>query len=123
MSQIRFDAARERLASALKDLEEIVVAKIHETSMNAKMLDVADADEHSLQSKVIEQTAIIQNLSGELNKIQKTFAEFGKENDFLKDKNNFFADKIFKFKTQGSTLIQAVEGDLVRIREIIKNDK
>lgn len=123
MSQNRFDEARERLSSTLKRLEEIVIEKIHETSMNAKMLDVVESDESSLQSKVIEQTAIIQNLSGELNKIQKTFGEIGKENDFLKDKNNFFADKVFKFKTQGSSLIQAVESDLVRIREIIKNDR
>ncbi len=45
--------------------------------------------------------------------------EMGKETEFLKEKNNFFADKMFKFKSQGSNLINAVESDLTRIHEII----
>jgi len=122
LAQKRFEAAREKLASALKNLEEISIAKIHETSMNSRMMiDGMDDNEASLRAKVFEQSAIIQNLSEELNKIQKTHSETDKDNDFLKDKNRFFADKIFKFKTQGSNIIQAIESDLVRVKEIIKN--
>jgi len=120
-AQKRFNEARDRLALALKNLEEVVIAKIHENAFNSKILDTLEGDESSLRAKVFEQTSIIQNLSEELNKTQKLFSETSKENDFLKDKNRFFADKVFKFKTQGSSLIQAIESDLVRIKEIIKN--
>lgn len=120
-TQKRFSNARDRLSLALKNLEEIVIEKIHENAISSKMLDAVDGDESSLRAKVFEQSSIIQNLSEELNKTQKLFSESSKENDFLKDKNRFFADKVFKFKTQGSSLIQAIESDLVRVKEIIKN--
>lgn len=121
-AQNRFQTARNRLATALKNLEEISIAKIHETSMNSRMMmDSIDGDEAALRTKVFEQSTIIRNLSEELNKIQKTHSEVDKDNDFLKEKNRFFADKIFKFKTQGSSLIQAIESDLVRVKEVIKN--
>ncbi|MSP34029.1 MAG: hypothetical protein EXR06_03900 [Rickettsiales bacterium] len=120
--QKKFEEARDKLAASLKNLEEITIAKIHETSKNSRMmLNIAEGDESSLRAKLFEQSSIILNLSEELNKIQKTTSETDKENDFLKDKNRFFADKIFKFKTQGSNLIQAVESDLSRVKEIIKN--
>ncbi len=121
IAQKKFEEARDRLAAALKNLEDIVTTKIHESSLSAKMLDVVDGDESSLRAKIFEQNAIIQNLNEELNKLQKSSSETDKENDFLKDKNRFFADKIFKFKTQGSGFIQSVENDLSRIKEIIKN--
>ena len=117
MSENRFDKARDRLAQALKNLEEIVIEKIKETSIDTQMLNAVNTNGTSL----VEQSIIINNLSEELNKIQKTMREIDKENEFLKDKNQFFADKIFKFKSQGSNLIQAVESDLVRVKEIIKN--
>ena len=121
-AQKKFEEARNKLAAALKNLEEIAIAKIHETSRDSRMmLDVAEGDESSLRAKLFEQSAIILNLSEELNKIQKTTGETDKENDFLKEKNRFFADKIFKFKTQGSSLIQVIESDLSRVKEIIKN--
>ncbi len=120
-SEQRFVKSRDRLALALQNLEEIVTNKIHETALNARMLEVAGNDDDALRSRLLEQLAIVQNLSEELNKIQKINSEISKENDFLKDKNRFFADKAFKFKTDGSSLIQAVEEDLTRIKEIIKN--
>ncbi len=120
-SEQRFAKSRDRLALALQNLEEIVTNKIHETALNARMLEVAGNDDDALRSRLLEQLAIVQNLNEELNKIQKINSEISKENDFLKDKNRFFADKAFKFKTDGSSLIQAVEEDLNRIKEIIKN--
>ena len=120
-AQKKFIEARDRLATSLKNLEEVIIEKIQENSMSSKMLDAVDGDESSLRVKILEQLVIIENLSDELNKVQKITSEINKENDFLKDKNRFFADKIFKFKTQGSSLTQAIETDLVRIKEIIKN--
>jgi len=108
------------LFKKLENLEEIVIAKIEQNSTASEILNLENADKSELQAKIIEQKAIIENLSDELNKAQKTIKEIGKENDFLKDKNRLFADKIFKFKSQGSKLIQAVEDEVEQVKEIIK---
>jgi len=120
-TQKKFDEAREKLAAALQNLEEVTIAKIHETSKNSLIMQGAEGDESSLRVKIFEQSTIISNLSDELNKIQKTTNETSKENDFLKDKNKLFADKVLRFKTQGSSFIEAIESDLSKIKEIIKN--
>jgi len=122
-AQNKFEEAREKLATALKNLEEIITKKIDESSINAKIIDASNSDDSRLESQIIQQSLIIKNLNEELNKLQKNMAEIEKENDFFKDKNNFFADKVFKFKTQGSALIQAVENDLINIKEIITSEK
>lgn len=120
-AQTKFEEARNKLSDALKRLEESALAKIQETSLSSQMLDAVEGDETSLRVRVLEQSAIIQKLNEEINKIQKNSSEIEKENDFFKDKNRFFADKIFKFKTQGSSLVQSVEQDLLRVKEIIKS--
>ena len=119
MSQIRFNEARERLANGLQNLEEIIAKKIRETSIDAKMLNAADSDEAQLHSQLAEQLSINQTLGEELNKAQKMMEEIGQENEFLKEKNQLLADKIFKFKSQGTNLVQAVESDLATIHTII----
>lgn len=113
-AQKKFEEASEKFLKALQNLEEITTIKLQEIATNSDNVDV--------KNKVIEQEAIITNLSTELNNVQKTMNDIGKENDFLKDKNNFFADKIFKFKSQGPKIIQAVEDDLTRIRTILKSE-
>lgn len=118
-AQQRFESARERLAEALKTLECVMISKIHETAIAAKMSST-DNNDPAMLAKVFEQETTITNLQQEINKIQKAMEEIGKENEFQKEKNSFFADKMFKFKSQGSNLIQAIENDLVRIQEIIK---
>ena len=122
-SQEKFIKAQEKLERALKNLEEVVTTKIDENSANSKLLNLEESDTSSLHAKTIEQEAIIKNLSEELNKTQNLVSEMANDKDFLKDKNRFFADKVFKFKSQGSKLIQAVEDDLTTIRNIIKNDQ
>jgi len=118
-AQKRFEEARERLADALKTLEQIIISKIHETSIAAKMSNDDNGDS-SLYGKLSEQEVTIRNLNQEINKIQKAMEEIGRESEFSKEKNSFFADKLFKFKSQGSTIIQAIEADLIKIQEIIK---
>lgn len=118
-AQKRFEHARERLAEALKTLEQIMIAKIHETAISAKMSD-GETSEPLLHGKILEQENVISNLHREINKIQKAMEEIGKESEFSKERNSFFADKLFKFKSQGSNLIQAIENDLIKIHEIIE---
>ncbi len=118
-AQKRFEEARERLAGALKTLEQIIISKIHETSIAAKMSSDDNGDA-ALYGKLSEQEVTIRNLNHEINKIHKAMEEIGRESEFSKEKNSFFADKLFKFKSQGSSLIQAIEADLIKIQEIIK---
>lgn len=111
----------QKIADKIDDLEDIVISKIEQKSdINPQVLNLEEADKSELKAKIIEQQKIIENLSQELNLAQKTIKEIGKENDFLKDKNRFFADKIFKFKSQGSKLIQSVESEVEQVKEIIK---
>ncbi len=122
-AQIRFEEAREKLASTLQNIENTIIEKIRESAIH-QQIDVDERDslarQASMQAKIIEQDAIIEKLNNEINKMQKSIEEIGKESEFSKEKNRFLADKIFKFKSQGSNFIQAIETDLARIHEIIK---
>lgn len=119
-SQKRFEEARERLALALKNLEEIAIEKIKETAIESKMTSADNTDESRLHSKILEQESIIEKLTGEINKIQESLEEMGKESEFTKERNSFFANKFSDFKSHGASLIQAIEDDLIKIQEIIK---
>lgn len=110
-----------KIEKRLNELEEIFIAKITQKEITPEILDIEEADKSELLNKINEKNKIIENLNKELNNAQKTIKDIGKENDFLKDKNRLFADKIFKFKSQGSKLIQLVEDDIEQIKEIIKN--
>ncbi len=105
----------EEIEEKLENLEEVFEFKMKQNIFIEKI-----DDNSNLELKVIEQEKIIQNLNEELNNAQKIIKEIGKENDFLKDKNRFFADKIFKLKSQGSKLVLLIEEDLERLKEIIK---
>ncbi len=105
----------------LNELEEIFITKIAQKEITPEILDIEEANKSELLNKINEKNKIIENLNKELNNAQKTIKDIGKENDFLKDKNRLFADKVFKFKSQGSKLIQLVEDDIEQIKEIIKN--
>ncbi len=117
-SQKKFEEASEKLLLTLQNLEKITIEKLDKISFNTNDDSVSD-----LQNKLLQQDEIIKNLSQELNNMQNNMREIGKENDFLKDKNNFFSDKIFKFKSQAPKFIQSIEDDMNRILTIIKNEQ
>ncbi len=118
-AEIRFEKARKRLSEALKILEKTVKEKIHESSINATMIDVS-SDETNSQAKLIEQSTTIQNLTSEINNLQKTLSDLGKETEFLNEKNKILSQKITEFRTKGSVLIEAIEADLLHIEEVIE---
>lgn len=118
-SKQRFLEAKAKLVEALHRIEECATAKIEEVIQNSEMFNNQNKDAVLLSAKVIEQNSLIENLNQEINSIQSAMEEMGKETEFLKEKNNFFADKMFKFKSQGSNLINAIESDLTRIKEIV----
>lgn len=116
--EIRFDKARTRMNGLLKELEKTIADKLHETSLQSKILQNSSSDK-ALNANNIEQLAAIQNLSEEINRLQKSLAEISKDNDALLEENK----NLQKFRTQGSTLIEAIESDLVRIEEIITGER
>ncbi len=120
--EIRFDKARARLNSALKELEKTTTDKIYETASQSRMLPIS-GDENSLSSKVNEQFSTIQNLSAEINKLQENLAALGGENDALIEENASLSQNLNKFHTHGSSLVNAIESDLAHIEEIISGEK
>lgn len=111
----------ENIENRISELEELAISKLEKEDISPNLLNLDEADLSVLKSKIVEQDKIIQNLSEELNQANKTIKDIGRENDFLKDKNRFFADKIFKFKSQGTKIILSVEQEIETVREIIKN--
>ena len=118
-SEIRFEKARKRLSHSLKELEKITIEKLHETVMNAKMINTS-ADH---ESKIIEQEATIQNLNEELNNIQKALAEAGSETEFYNEKNKALSERMNQFRVQSLSLVNVIESDLSKIYSIIKREE
>lgn len=119
-SKQRFLEAKTKLVEALQRLESSSIEKLEEIIQHSEAFSGQNKDAVLLSAKVIEQNSIIENLNQEINSIHKAMEEMGRETEHLKEKNNFFADKMFKFKSQGTHLIHAVESDLMRIKEIIR---
>ncbi len=115
--EIRFNKARNRLNFVLKDLEKTIIDKLHETAEQSRMLQ--SSDENELSSKVNKQFTTIQSLSFELNNLQKNLAILGDENDALIAENS----ELKKNQTQKTSLVKAIESDLLRIEEIISGEK
>lgn len=120
-AEIRFEKARKRLSAALKNLEEVVKEKLHEASVNATMMSVSDDDTNSAHAKLVEQETVIQKLNSEINNLQKNLSDLGKETEFLNEKNKVLGQRIAEFRTQGSSLIEAIEAELLSIEEVLEN--
>lgn len=101
------------LEEKLKNLEKTALNKIKQSQNPEKIIE--------LENQILQQQKTINELTHELKTTQKLMLDTKKENDFLSDKNRLFADKMFKFKSQGSKLITKIEEDMQKIKETIKN--
>ncbi len=122
LSEIRFEKSRKRLSEVLRNLEEVVKEKIHETAIDSKMIDISDASNGSSRAQIIEQAAVIQNLNYEINKLQKNLSELGNEGEFLSEKNKLLGERIQELRTQSKILIDAIEADLLQVEEAINDN-
>lgn len=111
----------ETLFNRLSDLENTALEKIKELSIASDFFDIKNSDLSDLKDKVIEQVKSIEDLEKQLEKAHEKIEELKKENEFLNEKNSLHVDKIFKFKSQGSKLIDSVEEQLEKIREVTKS--
>ncbi len=121
-AEIRFEKARKRLSDALSDLEKTTKKKLQEDVVDSKIFDVTAADSQRSQAKLIQQSELIKNLNTEINILQKNLSDLGKENEFLNAKNKAFSEKLIEVRSKKETLITAIESDLLRIEEILKNE-
>lgn len=120
-AKLKFEQSRKRLSDTLKNLEEVVQDKIHETAIDSKMIDVSDDSSAAASAKVIEQEAVIQNLNEEINKLQKNLSELGNENEFLNEKAKVLGTKFNEFREQGKKLLDAIEVELASIEGAIND--
>lgn len=112
----RFDKSRKNLSVALNQLENAIKEKIHEASL----LAAEDIGEDEVDAKIAEQTAMINKLSEEVNRLQNELSEIGKENEFLTENNKALWQRIENFTRQKNELIVAIESDLAVIHEVIE---
>lgn len=119
-SEARFDKARKRLSSALKELEEITKEKIHEASeQQIKIIsDNKDGDEAGLGGRY---SLPAYNLSTQVNQLQNELSEVGKEVEFQREKNKTLLDRIQNFQQEKTHLAEAIERDIIEIERIIKS--
>ncbi len=114
MSNDRFQKARKRLSEALKSLEDITKEKIHETAMQKGIVD---------NNRAIEESIVIQNLNKEVNNLQQNLEELGDELELANRKNKTLTEKINNYRSKGFSLVNAIETDLARIEDIIKQNE
>lgn len=121
-SEKKFEAARTKLAEALENLEKITIEKLHETSLHSNMFNI-EGDEKSIKSRIIEQTATIQNLNLELNNLQKTISKISDENEALEEQNQSLLKKINQLRSSSASIIDNIEFDLNQISKIITKEE
>ena len=120
-SRKQLDKAYENLFNRIYDLESISTNKIKELSVASDFFDLKTSDMKSLKDKVVQMSNEIEQLERSLAEANKKIDDLKQENEFLNEKNSLYVDKIFKFKSQGSKLIEAVEEQVEEIKERIKS--
>ena len=109
----RFNQSEERLDSALKNLEEVILNKVETLQYLASQTsNASNAD--------LEKISSIDNLSNEINNLQKSLAEIGAENESLIAQNKILNQKITNFKNLLPEIIAEIESDLSKINFLVK---
>lgn len=121
-SEKNFEDSRAKLAEALENLEKITIEKLHETSLHSNMFNI-EGNEKSIKSRIVEQTATIQNLNIELNNLQKTISKLSTENETLEEQNQSLLKRINQLRSSSANIIDAIESDLNQISKIITKEE
>jgi hypothetical protein len=109
----RFNQSEERLDAALKNLEEVILNKVETLQYLANQPNNAsNAD--------LEKISSIDNLSNEINNLQKSLAEIGAENESLIAQNKILNQKLTNFKNLLPEIIAEIESDLAKINFLVK---
>lgn len=114
----KFENSSKKLTNTLKNLEEIIKDKIHQSTIENKMLD------ESCSTKPLEnidQNLIIENQNKENTRLTQMLNDLEKEAEFLREKNKILTQKILHFRNQASNIVDAVQNDIIKIEDILKN--
>jgi hypothetical protein len=117
-SQQKFDNSRKKLANSLKNLEEIIKEKIHESAIKTRMLDESST---SSSMRSLEQNLALEKQNQEINHLQQNLSNLEKEAEFLREKNKILTQKILHFRNQAGNIIGTVSNEICKIEEILKN--
>ena len=117
-SQHKFDISRKKLANTLKNLEEIIKEKIHESAIKTRMLDESST---SSSMRSLEQNLALEKQNQEINHLQQNLSNLEKEAEFLREKNKILTQKILHFRNQAGNIIGTVSNEICKIEEILKN--
>jgi len=117
-SQQKFENSRKKLSNTLKNLEEIIKEKIHESAINTRMLDESAT---ASSMKNLEQNLAIEKQNQEINNLQQTLSNIEKEAEFLREKNKILMQKILHFRNQAGNILESANNEISKIEEILKN--
>lgn len=123
IAETRFENARKRLSTTLKNLESVMKEKLHEAALENKMINISLNDFKQHEARLVEQSTIIQNLHREINNLQKNLEDLGKENEFLSNENQVLEENFSNLREQGSNLVESITSDLTHIEEIINGEE
>jgi translation elongation factor EF-G len=111
----RFDKARKRLSSSLKNLEEAIKEKIHEAA-NQQIKIVGDKYESQLEGRY---SLPAFNVSQQVNQLQKELFEVGNEVEFEREKSRALLEKIENFQQEKTKIVAAIEENIDEIEKLI----
>jgi hypothetical protein len=117
-SQQKFANSRKKLATNLKNLEEIIKEKIHESAINTRMLDESSTFS---SMKSLEQNLALEKQNQEINHLQQTLNNLEKEAEFLREKNKILTQKILHFRNQANNILESANSEIIKIEEILQN--
>lgn len=116
--EARFESARKRLSHALKELEEVAKAKLHEAA-NQQIRIVGDEDSIDLGGRV---SLPAFNLSQQVNQLQNELVEVGNEVEFQREKNRILLEKLENLQQEKLHLVAAIEENIEAIEQLIGSE-
>ena len=121
-AEIKFENARENLAKALQNLEEIALQKIHEATLSANIIDDKNAGGASQRSRIIEQDSVIYTLKCEINNLQNNLSQLGDEIENLTEENRNLVNKLQKIHREGNDVVETIAKDIQIIEVMLNHD-
>ena len=114
----KFENSRKKLSNTLKNLEEIIKDKIQQSAIENKMLDESSSTKPIAN---LDQKLTIENQNKEITRLTQMLNDLEKETEFLREKNKILTQKILHFRNQASNIVDAVQNDIIKIEDILKN--
>ncbi len=114
--EIRFDKARIRLNTALKELENALIAKTVTPSPHHVVHAPTSSDAR-------EQLSALQDLRNEITRLQNSVTNIARERDLLIKENRNLLDNLHKIRSEGAKISNEIEQDLAWIDAIINGEK